>query len=212
MQELCLVVFMTGCTGFSNYPYDCKWRNDKNAIFVNARLLPPCSNCDDNSNFQNEALENSLNSWYLTKIMDDVASFKIGTKFSFNWTVSLSSDKQCTNSLANTNKIIFSQDDYTSHMSFHNLDVLKNTPFLAEENGFTPYDHKHEMIFQIFDVENVYERKFGSMTWKMSWDYPNIASPEEWHFFFPNEGIVGVFSPNSFNGSYLYINGNFKKI
>lgn len=220
---LCLIIIscITGCDGYFSYggfsprTYNCVWHNDKNAILIDPQLLAPCNNTTNGCAFENERLKNSLNTWSLLIIMEDILNQNIGSSFSFKWTISLTSNKLCSDQTKQSQSIVFNQNNYKSYLSFVNSDVLSKSLYVAESDNFTAYDHKHEMVFQIFDIENTYEGKVGTMTWKVNWDQPSIIEYENWLFVFPKQGVVGTFSPNNYQSGekrYIYINGNYEFI
>ena len=185
------------------------WSKDKNAVFDTPKLYTPSSVVSD-SRFANKWLEISLDYWSIASLMDDIFTYNIGSDFKFMWTVTLTSNKTCSDPFSQTNSIILDKNNYKTWMKNNNIDVLLETPYVSESNGFYPYEHKHEMLFQIFDVKNEYDGQFGTMTWKFSWDGPTISNLDEWIFFFPKEGIAGTYTPEKLSGMYIYKKGHYQ--
>lgn len=208
------IVSSTSCDGgwsLGGYTYDCKWREDKNAILIDAQLCMPYSDETSGYRFENDWLKMSLGHWSIVRLMEEISQYGIGTNFTFKWTVTLASNKTCYDSKGQSKSIVLDKDSYKSRMRFVHGDVISETPYVSEQELFYPRDHKHELIFQIFDVENTYEKKFGTMTWKITWaNGPTMPKEKEWEFKFPDECIIGTFSPNHFNGRYMYINGKYE--
>lgn len=210
VYSLCLIPWIAGCDAFISYTYDCIWKNDKTAAFVNSQLLKPQDDCNGNFRFENSNLDLSLKQWSLVSIMDDIANYKIiGNGFSFKWTVTLVTNKPCDYDQKTTNSITLNVDNYTSYMSFQQVDKLEGTFYIGDTVNFTPNNHKHEMVFQIFNVENTYDNQFGTIIWKHTFDTPVPFDFDEWTFFFPNNGVKGEFNSNSYNGCRMYINGQY---
>lgn len=191
------------------------WRNDKNAIFMYPQLLIPCDNSINGCSFRNVRLEDALGTWSLFMIIENVLNQSIGSNISLKWTISLTSNKLCSDPTTQSQNIALNKDNFKSYLSFVNADIISKTLYVSESDGYTAFDHKHEMVFQIFDVENNKDGKIGTMTWKVSWDQPIVLDYENWQFVFPKQGIVGTFSPNSYQSGekrYIYINGNYEFI
>ncbi len=205
---LCLMLWITGCDENISNPYNCMWRNDRNAVFMNSKLSLPCSECEENFKFGNSLLETCLLPGSLYMIMESLSFNKVGSNFSFKWNIALTSNKPCYDLSSSTNSISFSKDNYTSYM--FSQDVLVGTLYVDEREGFTPYDHKHEMVFQIFNVDNMTDGTMGTITWKQTFETLVPITPNEWQFTFPNNGVEGKFYPNANYVSKIYINGHYE--
>lgn len=202
--------FIAGGGYFNQTTYNCDWHEDKNAYFYNADLNTP-EECDNI--FRNELLETFLDRNSIFELMQQIQYVSFGvSSFSFKWTVTVKPNKMCTSQNDQFKSIILTQDDYTNKFSSNN-DLLSGTPYISESNYIYATDYKHEMVFQIFELENTYNGKIGTMTWKYTWD-TFIENNGELNFIFPNGGIMGTFSPNAYQSSpkLIYMDGQYVEI
>ena len=213
----CCIV--TSCTGwlisFQTVTYDCDWSNDLNAIFTSVNLMLPYN--DDESEehrFQNLLLENVLNFQSIHNVMDNVGQgFCIGNSFDFKWTVTIMSGITCSPSTLSYSKVILNRDNYMTKFTSYD-DMMEGTPHATAGSPVLPTDHKHELVFQIHDVENSYNGQVGTIAWKYTWFGPNGIGSDEWWFNFPEYGVIASFTPNRAYVQYrcIYHNGEYQNI
>lgn len=209
---------LTACEGGwpSSYTYDCIWYNNKKAVFQNSQLKLPCVQQGSSNYFENQQLGNVLNTWSLYNLMETIQQgvWNIGSSFDFKWKVTLASGITCSPYTDNYRMVSFNQDNYTQYFTSYGEDILEGSPYIQDGNYILPYDHLHELTFQIHDVENVYTHQFGTMTWNRKWPNPTNPGAEFWFFDFPYEGVIGKFvpNPNYIISRNIYINGQFVEI
>ena len=201
-----------GGSGNGNTPVNnnCNWQYDKNAVFNNVELLLPCGN-DCEYIFRNSDLETILNRYSLYQAMEYIALYYPIMNFELSWTVTIVPNKPCSNQSDQQRTITFDKNNYDHFISFN--DILDGTPIVPDSCYFYPSDHLHTLVFQIFEIENTYDGKIGTMAWEYSWEGPSIVGDSNWEFIFPNGGIVGSFNSNTQQpGRYIYIHNQYELI
>ena len=132
--------------------------------------------------------------------------------FDFRWTVTLAANITCSDPILNHNTISIGPGNFTGYIDSD--DILEGSPYVPENEYIYPYDHKHELVFQLHEVDNEYDGKIGTLTWKYIWQFPSVAGLDEWDFFFPDNGVPCSFNPdrNYLVLRVIYINGQYENI
>lgn len=151
-------------------------------------------------------------------MMEDVHLYNyLASSFDLKWTASVDK-KICSSYTDSIKSITVNLDNYTQYFTTPYEDKLQGTPYIQEGNYISPCDIRHSFVLQLHDVENRYENKFGTMTWKHSWNCPTAIGTDEWGFEFPNDysvsGVVGKFVPNRMYllTRRIYVNGQFENV
>lgn len=134
--------------------------------------------------------------------------------FEFKWTTTFIPQGTCAEILPKAKTIILNSGNFQSKFLNYGDDVLDGTPYVPDTVFVSHLNHKHELEFTLYDVENTYDHSFGSITWNVIWEVPDQGGIEKWEFYFPTSGVVGIYKRNN---SYaptrdVYINGQFEEI
>ena len=218
IQLMCLTMLcgiLSCCGGFIggggiSVTYNCDWENEKRAIFYDPDLLAPCSLGDCEYVFQNPSFENVLDHHGICYIMQQVCNNYLGVpNFDFKWTVTVASGKTCSGSSDQYRSISMNQDSYTQYFTNSGQDVMEHSPL---NSNISASEHKHEMVFQIHNVENLHDAKVGTVTWKYTWYKPSNENGEE--IVFNGPVIEGDFKPGRTYSPTrkIYYFGHFQNI
>ncbi|MCQ2345354.1 MAG: hypothetical protein MJZ82_01120 [Paludibacteraceae bacterium] len=134
---------------------------------------------------------------------------------SFDWSVTLC-NKECLNNMQ-TSRIYLNQDNFQNRL--FNGDILETSPMIHNSN-ITPYDYKHQIKFQIYNVYNEETDEYGTLTWTKNW----LATSNDamwlnsyWQFIcinnteYDSEQTYMSFNPNRNLGHrYIYIHNHFE--
>lgn len=193
--------------------YECIWRDSISAQFVNAKLNHPLYWCDPHYSEQFFTPPDSVLTQSLYGLFDSLHQESVETPLTLSWITSVYT-KICESEYPS--KTSFTQQlDLDNYSLLWPNDILEGIALVNSSDSINLNDYKHQLVIQLQNVPYPYDENIlGTITWIYTWLGTNASeyTYPYWTFYFPMNGITGVYVPNQGNIRYVYVNDHFEDI
>ena len=194
--------------------YECLWQDSISAQFVNAKLNHPHYWCNPHYLEQFFTPPDSVLTQSLYNLFDSISNEVTETPLTLSWITSVYT-KECYPHHPSATSYTKQLDLDNYHYSLLSNDLLEQVVIINQSHSINLNDYKHQLVIQLQNVPYPYDENIlGTITWTYTWlgtndsEYSNLL----WTFYFPMNGITGVYVPNRGNIRYVYVNDHFEDI
>lgn len=211
-----LCILLSSCiddwTAMLPHDYSCYWNHHCNAHLINPNLKLPDRTCD--TAYYNLQIAPYFPANSIHAIMPS-SLFSPDSKCDFRWTATVYT-KTCSSNTEQTQTIALNSSDYTGRLFVGAYgDFIDGAPLIDSYSGLTYGDVKHQLTFQIHNVNNAYDSSIGTITWTKTWEgfcasELDSVTHRDWLFYFPPSGLIGTYTAERGGGvRYIYVHTQF---
>ena len=189
--------------------YSCLWMGHCHVKFNSVLLKLPDSHCP--TPFTNNAMYGHFPCTSCNTLVNELNCYN-NDSIQINWITSVF-EKQCRAGDSPSDAINCNQNNFYNH--WQDYDSIPEAPLISLEGDINLSDLKHELIIQIFGVDNYFVDNRGIITWKYTWIGNNAPSNYDsishtWHFEYPSNGLMATYTPYTGYPSYIYVHDQFE--